>query len=87
MGASQGDELKYGNCLCGAIVLAFKHRFRGKFVVEPSVNGSCPHVLYEVDSYLYHYRIKRDFLPWPFYYFLFQGKFAKRKKGKPYVQR
>lgn len=72
--------MKYGNCVIGAVVLAFKHRFRGKFIVEWPADRITPHMLYEVGNYQHHYRCKRDCLPWPLYYLAFQGKFSRRRK-------
>jgi hypothetical protein len=75
--------MKYGNCLVGAVILAARHGFRGKFVLKSYRKGWIPHILFRAnDGSWYHYRLVRDVVPFPFHFLLFQGEFHTLKRHR-----
>ena len=66
--------MRYGNCLIGVLVL-FAHFPKGKLVFRWSKTCFFPHIGLLVNNKVYHYRVKKDILPFPFYWVVFEGKF------------
>jgi hypothetical protein len=68
--------MKYGNCLVGALYLLWKkRRTEPKFIYRYRPNTKVPHFMVRTKNRLYHFRVERNFLPWPLHYIIFQGTF------------
>ena len=68
--------MKYGNCLIGALFLLWKkRRTNPKFIFKYRTNTKVPHFMIRTKYRLHHYKVDKNFLPWPFCYLLFQGTF------------
>jgi hypothetical protein len=73
-----------GNCLLALLVLRLRG-VTGRVVVAPSTGKrGCPHLLLEGDDgYTYHFRRKRDLLPWCLRVLWFEGELvAKRHRPR-----
>lgn len=68
--------MKYGNCLVGACVLLWnKRKMNPKFILRYRPNTYVPHFMVKTEDSLHHYRVKKNILPWPLCYIIFQGRF------------
>ena len=68
--------MKYGNCLIGACVLLFKRKTKKPKIILRFRPESCvPHFMVKTINRLYHYKLEKNILPWPFCYLIFQGSF------------
>jgi len=77
--------MKYGNCLIGALVLLYIERHNNpKFIVRSRPQTFVPHFMVWSNTGLHHYKTKKDLLPFPFCYFIFNGEFktTNRKLNK-----
>jgi hypothetical protein len=70
--------MKYGNCLIGLLIIMFTTKERGKIITMRN-DRFCPHYLYKTKNYIHHYKLKKDILPFPLCYLLFEGEFVKER--------
>lgn len=79
--------MRYGNCLIGLIVLAIKHRFKGRVVVLRNVDYWIPHLAWlTADGRVHEYTTVKDLLPGPFYWIVFQGEYRSRSLKKMFQE-
>lgn len=75
--------MTYGNCLVGAIALMWIERSRRpRFILRRRPGTSVPHFMVLSETGLHHYRVRKDILPWPLCYLLFQGRFQTVQSGE-----
>jgi len=68
--------MRYGNCFLGAFFLRIKyHRKNARFIYRYRPNTWVPHLMVQTNDAIHHYRVKKDLLPWPFCYLVFEGQF------------
>ena len=68
--------MKYGNCLCGALLLIWTERKnKPKFIMKYRPGTSVPHFMVRTKDKLHHYNLEKNILLWPFCYLIFKGQF------------
>jgi hypothetical protein len=68
--------MRVGNCFLGSFVLLWKHRASDpKFILRVRPGTWVPHFMVKTNEGLHHYRVVKNFLPWPFSYLIFHGRF------------
>lgn len=66
--------MRYGNCLIGAIFLMWRERNKNpQLIIQPIPYSLIPHIMVKTISGIHHYKVEKDFLPWPFCYLWFKG--------------
>jgi len=66
--------MRYGNCLIGVILLAIRHRFRGRVLKIRRPNQPVPHLLYRANGKTWHFKVEKDLLPGEWRYYWFKGR-------------
>lgn len=70
------DNIKYGNCLAGALFLFWKERNNSPTLLLRARPGTkIPHFMVKSSNGLHHYRVSKEILPWPLCYIVFRGRF------------
>ncbi len=71
----------YNNCLIGVIWIALTCPIKGKIKMIWPNHRWCPHFVYDtIDGMRHHFKLKRDILPSPLCYLLFEGTFVAERK-------
>ena len=80
--------MQYGNCLLGACVLflnKMKRKKSPKIIMRFRPESSVPHFMVKSNDQLYHYKLDRNVLFWPFCYMIFKGSFQTIEAEKEYL--
>lgn len=75
--------IKYSNCLFGAILLWMCKG--GKIIMSRRPGTRVPHWMVVKEDGLYHFRLRKDILPFPLCYLLFKGEFVKEGSSNEYA--
>jgi hypothetical protein len=68
--------MKIGNCFIGSLVLLWKHRANDPILIlRARPRTWVPHFMVKTSDGLHHYRVVKNFLPWPMSYLIFLGRF------------
>lgn len=80
--------MRYGNCLLGSLIIFLskkKRKKNPKIVLRFRPESLIPHFMVKSNDQLYHYKLDKDILPWPFCYLIFQGSFQTLELEKEFL--
>lgn len=80
--------MQYGNCLLGSCVILLnkkKRKKKSKILFRFRPESYVPHFMVKSENQLYHYKLEKNILPWPFCYLIFKGSFQVLDEEKEFL--
>ena len=80
--------MQYGNCLLVSCVILLnkkKRKKKSKVVLRFRPESYTPHFMVKSENQLYHYKLEKNILSWPFCYLIFKGNFQVLDEEKEFL--
>ena len=77
--------MQYGNCLLGSFIILLNKKKKSKIILRFRPESYVPHFMVKSENQLYHYKLEKNILPWPFCYLIFKGNFQVLDEQKEFL--